>query len=144
VSGTVFWNGEPRGFIGRLHPQVEEALELGPVHVFELELPLPEALREFRDLPKFPPARRDLAVVAAEKTPQVEILDIIRQFGGPYLEAVELFDVYRGKPLAAGEKSLAYHLVFRHPERTLTDDEVDAEVARIIGALIEAGYRIRE
>ncbi|WP_457638397.1 phenylalanine--tRNA ligase subunit beta [Oceanithermus sp.] len=144
VSGTVFWNDEPRGFIGRLHPEVEAALELGPVYLFELVLPLPEAERTFRDLPKFPPARRDLAVVVPEDVPHVEILDLIRQFGGPYLEAVELFDVYRGEPLAEGQKSLAYHLTFRHPERTLTDAEVDAEMERVIAAIIEAGYRIRE
>ncbi|WP_293178550.1 phenylalanine--tRNA ligase subunit beta [Oceanithermus sp.] len=144
VSGTVFWNGEPRGFIGRLHPEVEEALELGPVHLFELVLPLPEAVREFRDLPKFPPARRDLAVVVPEDVPHVEVLDLIRQFGGPYLEAAELFDVYRGEPLPEGQKSLAYHLTFRHPERTLTDAEVDEEMGRVIAAVIEAGYKIRE
>ena len=144
VSGAVFWNGEPRGFIGRLHPQVEAALELGPVYLFELVLPLPAAAREFRDLSKFPPARRDLAVVVPEETPQIAVLDLIRQFGGPYLEEAVLFDVYRGKPLPEGHKSLAYHLVFRHPERTLTDDEVDAEMARVIDAIIEAGYKIRD
>ncbi|WP_457629908.1 phenylalanine--tRNA ligase subunit beta [Oceanithermus sp.] len=144
VSGTVFWNGEPRGFVGRLHPEVEEALELGPVHLFELLLPLPAAEREFRDLPKFPPARRDLAVVVPESVPHIEILDLIRQFGGPYLESAELFDVYRGRPLGEGEKSLAYHLVFRHPERTLTDAEVDEDMSRIITAVLEAGYKIRE
>ena len=144
VSGTVYWNDEPRGFAGRLHPEVEEALELGPVHLFELELPLPEAERSFRDLPRFPPARRDLAVVVPEEVPHVEILDLVRQFGGPYLEEAELFDVYRGRPLAEGQKSLAYHLVFRHEDRTLTDAEVDAEMGRIIDAVLEAGYKIRE
>ncbi len=144
VSGTVFWNDEPRGFVGRLHPQVEEALELGPVHLFELVLPLPEAEREFRDLPKFPPARRDLAVVVPEDVPHVEILDLVRRFGGPYLEAAKLFDVYRGRPLAEEQKSLAYHLTFRHPERTLTDAEVDGEMSRIVAALLEAGYEIRD
>lgn len=144
VSGTVYWNEEPRGFIGRLHPEVEAALELGPVHLFELALPLPEAERTFRDLPKFPPARRDLAVVVPENVAHIVVLDLIRRFGGPYLEAAELFDVYRGKPLPEGHKSLAYHLSFRHPERTLTDDEVDREMGRIVTAVLEAGYKIRE
>jgi phenylalanyl-tRNA synthetase beta chain len=68
----------------------------------------------------------------------------IREAAGPYLEELTLFDLYQGPPLREGEKSLAFHLRFRHPERTLKDEEVDAAMAGIFAALRARGFGIRE
>ncbi len=143
IAGEVVWAGRPVGFIGALHPAIAEALELPAPAVFELKLPLPEEKRAFKELPRFPAAVRDLAVVVPEATPQAEVAKTIREAAGGYLEGLELFDVYRGKPLAEGEKSLAYRLVFRAPDRTLTDAEVDGFVAAIVAAIEARGWRIR-
>ncbi|MBI1724606.1 MAG: phenylalanine--tRNA ligase subunit beta, partial [Candidatus Tectomicrobia bacterium] len=90
--------------------------------------------RRFEALPRFPANLRDLAVVVPEGVAHREVEAMIREAAGELLESSALFDVYRSAALArAGEKSLAYSLVFRHPERTLTD----AEVNRAFGAIVE-------
>ncbi|MFX9536724.1 hypothetical protein ABTO54_19225, partial [Acinetobacter baumannii] len=94
-----------------------------PVYIFELHLPLPEKPFRFQDPSRYPLALRDLAVVVPEATPYGEVEALLRQAAGPYLESLRLFDLYQGPPLRVGEKSLAFHLRFRHPERTLKDEE---------------------
>ncbi|AEB12516.1 phenylalanine--tRNA ligase subunit beta [Marinithermus hydrothermalis] len=143
ISGTVLWNGAEVGWIGQIHPEITAALELPSVFAAELKLPLPRAERPFTDLPRFPAALRDLAVVVPEAVPYHEVATLLKDAAGAYLEGLEVFDVYRGAPLPAGQKSLAFHLSFRHPERTLRDEEVDAFMERIIQAVRDAGYDIR-
>jgi phenylalanyl-tRNA synthetase beta chain len=86
---------------------------------------------------------RDLAVVAAEDVPYQTVERTVKQAGGALLENVRLFDVYRGERIPEGTRSLALSLTFRSPERTLTDEEVDEIVARIVRALEEIGARLR-
>ncbi|MGC8876793.1 phenylalanine--tRNA ligase subunit beta [Thermus sp.] len=143
VSGRVWVEGEERGFLGELHPEIARALELPPVWLFELRLPLPEAPFRFRDPSRYPPAFRDLAVVVPETTPFGEVEALLREAAGPYLESLELFDLYQGPPLKEGEKSLAFHLRFRHPERTLTDEEVEETLERVVAALRTRGFDLR-
>jgi phenylalanyl-tRNA synthetase beta chain len=144
VSGRVLVEGEAKGFLGQLHPGIARALELPPVWIFELTLPFPEKPLAFRDPSRYPQALRDLAVVVPEATPYGEVERAIREAAGPYLEELALFDLYQGPPLREGEKSLAFHLRFRHPERTLKDEEVDAAMAGIFAALRARGFGIRE
>lgn len=143
VSGRVVVEGQAVGFMGTLHPAIQKALELPPVHLFELTLPLPEKAFRFQDPSRHPPAFRDLAVVAPEETPYGEVEKILREAAGPYLEELSLFDLYQGPPLKEGTKSLAFHLRFRHPERTLKDEEVEEAMGRILAALRTRGLDIR-
>ncbi len=143
IAGEVVWEGRPVGWIGILHPAIAEALEVPAPALFELKLPLPRGRRAFVEPPRFPAAVRDLAVVVPEATPHAEVAAVIRRAAGGHLAALELFDVYRGRPLGEGEKSLAYHLIFRAPDRTLTDQEVDGFVEAVIAALTQRGWRIR-
>lgn len=143
ISGAVYWNDQKAGHIGALHPAIAAALELPTVFLLELALPLRKGPGTFTDIAKYPASMRDLAVVAPERTPYAEIERIIRSSAGERLEKLEIFDVYRGKPLREGEKSLAFHLTFRHPERTLTDLETDAFMQSIITALEQQGFAIR-
>lgn len=143
ISGAVYWNRQKVGQIGALHPAIAAALELPQVFLLELSLPLSKGPGTFTDIAKYPASMRDLAVVAPESTPYAEIERVIRTHAGRHLEKLEIFDVYRGKPLRDGEKSLAFHLTFRHPERTLTDLETDAFMQNIIGALEQQGFAIR-
>lgn len=128
--------------MGEIHPQVAENYGLGTrVYVSEMFF---DNLIEFADRevhyvkpPKFPSMSRDLAMVVDEDTPAAEIERIIRGAGDELLREVKLFDVYRGEQVGEGKKSVAYNIVFRHDDRTLTDDETERAQSRIIDALRE-------
>ena len=143
VSGEIQIGGRSFGFIGQVHPEVTRALELPPLYVFELRWPLPEAQTAFQDLPRFPKATRDLAVVVPKEVGYHEVAALLKEAGGSLLEGLELFDLYQGPPLEAAEKSLAFHLAFRHPQRTLTDEEVNRLMEGILEAVRARGWRIR-
>jgi phenylalanyl-tRNA synthetase beta chain len=94
--------------------------------------------------PRHPDLARDLAVVVAEDRPVGDVSAAIRRHGGPLLRTVALFDIYRGAPLGEDEKSLAHRLTFRAPDRTLTEDEIDAAVGAITrGIAADVGGRLR-
>jgi phenylalanyl-tRNA synthetase beta chain len=95
-------------------------------------------------LPRHPSVLRDLAVVVDEAIPAAETASSIVRHGGALLVDTQLFDIYRGRPLSATEKSLAYRLTFQEPERTLTEDEVDRALTAIRdGLATDVGGRIR-
>jgi phenylalanyl-tRNA synthetase beta chain len=132
--------GERLGPLGEVHPQVAEAFDLkGRVYLAELDLErlLVQAAEErlYRPLPRFPAVRMDLAVVVDEKVPAQQVERLIRENGGALLEDVVLFDLYRGEPVPAGKKSLAYALTYRARDRTLTDEEAQAVHDGIMAAL---------
>ncbi len=129
------------GVLGELHPDVVEALELEgrPVWAAIEIAAVIEAMAALGPtravaLPRFPSASRDLAVVVAEATPAGQVAATLREAAGPLAEAVTVFDIYRGDPIPAGHKSLAFHLVYRDPEATLTDKVVDQLHARVAAA----------
>ncbi|UQV59079.1 phenylalanine--tRNA ligase subunit beta [Corynebacterium pseudodiphtheriticum] len=142
VAGTVV------GHAGELHPQVVEALGL-PARTCAMELnlsalPLDESFPAPR-LSAFPALHQDLALVVDDEVPAETVRRVVESAAGDLLESVELFDVFRGEQLGAGKKSLAFNLVFRADDRTLTDDEVNeyrvqaAEKARVeLGAHMRA------
>jgi len=99
--------------------------------------------RKWRPQSRYPATRRDLAVAVAEDISYDQVAAVIRERGGDLLEEINLFDVYRGERIPEGTRSLALSLTFRSPERTLTDEEVDEIVARIVRALEEIGARLR-
>ncbi len=158
ICGAVFWNDQKVGHIGALHPAIAAALELPSgaraaarpegdhpqVFLFELALPLSKGPDTFSDIAKYPASMRDLAVVVPERAPYAWVERLIRTSAGEHLVQLEIFDVYRGRPLSEGEKSLAFHLTFRHEGRTLTDLETDDFMQKVIGAIEAAGYAIRK
>jgi phenylalanyl-tRNA synthetase beta chain len=138
------------GIVGQLHPAVLDAWEVRAGAIFVAELSVQGLaggrLAAVRSLPpsRHPAVERDLAVVVAEAQPAGGVAALIRRSGGPLLRGVALFDIYRGAPLAAGEKSLAHRLTFQAGDRTLTEPEVDAAVSSIARALSgELGGRLR-
>ena len=141
---------EPVGVLGELHPQVRANFELeGPAAVAELDL---EALleragrvRRYRPLPQFPAVLRDLAIIVDEEVPAERVAQVIREAGGRLLRELVLFDVYRGKPVPEGKRSLAYRLRLQAPDRTLTDEEADEIRAQIEARLAaELGAELRK
>ncbi|HTM68991.1 MAG TPA: phenylalanine--tRNA ligase subunit beta [Candidatus Binatia bacterium] len=129
----VFSEGEFVGWVSETHPDVCRKFGIdGRVAAFEAPLAKFLAHRsthaKYAAIPQFPPVKRDLAFVLGERTEYGDVEASLRQ-GSALLKEVELFDVYRGKNLGDGKKSLAVHLTFSTPERTLTTEEIDAEIA---------------
>jgi phenylalanyl-tRNA synthetase beta chain len=137
-SAGVTVDGEAVGWIGALHPRVVRELDLGRnVFVFELELDAVQriSLPAFSPLSRYPEVRRDLAIVIDQAVEMQQIENCIREGGSDLLTDIRLFDVYTGKGVAQGRKSIAFGLILQEFSRTLTDQEVDAEVERIVSAL---------
>jgi phenylalanyl-tRNA synthetase beta chain len=128
------------GSFGELHPLVAQAFELTAAPVFVAELDLDALLDAMSArhpvgaLPTTPPVLQDIALVVNEETPAVAVEAVIVKAGGALLKGVSLFDVYRGDPIPAGHKSLAYNLVYQADDRTLTDDEVAKVHQKIVKA----------
>lgn len=141
-SAAVTVAGERAGVIGELLPRIATELGVqGRLAIAELEL---DALMtasqtglEFRDPPRFPPVRRDLAFVVGTAIPAGAVQDLVTEAAGELLSSVLLFDVHRGAPIPAGSVGLAFALDFRAPDRTLTSEEVDRQIERIARRLAE-------
>ncbi len=133
-AGTVV------GWLGALHPRVLQTLDVeGDAFIFELRLADLQAARTpvFRDLSRFPASRRDIAIVVDETVAAQAVYDCIHQRGGELLRNVYLFDVYRGKGVPEGRKSLALGLILQDFSRNLTDHIVEETVSGILAGLTE-------
>jgi phenylalanyl-tRNA synthetase beta chain len=138
------------GVVGELHPEVIERLGFPFAKVPAAEIDF-DALRFFlperypvQPVSAFPPVLEDLAVIVPEGTPSKRLVQVIRQAGGDLLQQVRIFDVYRGGQVGEGMKSLALSLVYRAPDRTLTDEEAAQVRQEIILALgQELGAKLR-
>lgn len=138
------------GRLGELHPRMAAALDLRPDRVILAELAVAGLaagrLTDARGATpsRFPAVQRDLAVVVDGSRPAATVASSIRAHAGALLRAVVLFDIYRGRPLADAEKSLAWRLTFGSDERTLTETEVDDAMAAVAGGLaVDVGGRLR-
>ncbi len=150
AAARLLAGGRDVGAFGMLSPKVIEARDLPPsVFVFDIELDplvgLLAATGTFADLPRYPKARRDVALVVDERTSAGNILGEIDSSEEPLLTGVDVFDVYRGKQVPGGKKSIGFTLTYMSRERTLTDAEVDEAQARIVARLVEKfGASLRE
>lgn len=135
-TAAVRLAGEVVGSAGALHPEVAQVLDL-PTEVWLAELDFEQVghyrprRAGVRPLPRFPAVARDIAVIVDEIFPADTILEEIRALGDPLIASASVFDCYRGAPIPPGKKSLAYTIAYRAPDRTLTDDEVNAVHARV-------------
>ena len=139
-SAAIYLDGKRIGFIGVVHPELERKLDLnGRTIVFELEWsPVADrVIPQARDVSRFPANRRDIAVVVAENVPAADILAECKKVGVNQVVGVNLFDVYRGKGVAEGFKSLAISLILQDTSRTLEEEEIAATVAKCVEALKE-------
>lgn len=145
---VVTKDGKAIGIVGELHPETLENYGIGvkayaaKVNVTEL-LDIANAVKTYKPLPKFPAAVRDLAIVCDENLPVAELEKAIKRAVGSTLESVTLFDVYKGKQIAEGKKSVAYSIAMRSHEGTLTDEQSDAAVKRVLKELEKLGAELR-
>jgi phenylalanyl-tRNA synthetase beta chain len=133
------------GTMGPLHPDVVQALDLdGDCVVVEIEADRLAALgavaTQFRPIPRFPAATRDLAIVVAEAVLAGEVEAVVRDAAGQLAEDVRLFDRFVGGSIPKEHASLAFHVVYRSADRTLTDVEVDEQHAKVVA---EVGRRFQ-
>ena len=141
-SGWVLIGGTRAGVLGEIHPRVASSLGIdGRVAVAELEFDALIAAADptfvVREVPRFPPVRRDLAFIVPELTPAGEVQAAIVDAGGALLDRCILFDVFRGGTLPAGTKSLAFALDVRATDRTLTDEDAEVLVAAIVARVAD-------
>lgn len=138
----------PIAIFGELHPQTLENYEIG-TRAYAAKLNIPEMIsvskteKTFKSLPKYPATTRDLSVVCDENIPAAEIEKIIKNAVGKILEKVMLFDVYQGKQIAEGKKSVSYSISMRSHEGTLTDEQADSAMKKAVKALAEIGAELR-
>lgn len=137
-TAGIYNQDKKLGIMGALHPSIQQKLDItSKVFVFELDLSSLNAskLRSFQEISKFPEIRRDIAIVINQAIPARDIQDTIKVIAGDWLKDVFIFDVYQGKGISPGLKSIALALIWQHATRTLVDDEVTALMERVITAL---------
>jgi len=149
-SAAIALGGKvPLGQMGQLHPTLARQYDLRH-RVFLAELNLDDLLarrvtaRQFKALPTYPAVRRDVALVVPDSVTHDQVLSTVRQARAPFLEQIELFDLFRGRNIPPGQKSLAYAFTYRSSDRTLTDAEVNAAHDQVINRLrqsLEAAIR---
>jgi phenylalanyl-tRNA synthetase beta chain len=140
--------GETVGQLGLLHPEILRAFDIAQnVLVFELILTKLQTtgVPLFQEVSKFPAIRRDLAIIVDDGVPAQAIRGCIDETAGGQLQELQLFDVYRGKGIESGRKSVALGLTLQDNSRTLTDGEIDALLGRILERLqSKLGASLRE
>ena len=139
-SIDIYIGKEYLGFVGDLSKDILSRLDIED-DIYLAEIDFDVLYRHFnwekkaKPLSKFPAIKRDLAIVVDQLTPAEKVEGIIRESGGKFLRKLYLFDVYRGKQIPVDKKSFAFTLIFQSEERTLTEDEVDADIQRILQSL---------
>lgn len=153
-TARLLLNGKQIGVMGEMHPLVVEQFDLQieteqPVLAADiyLEALLPHIPPHYplEPISPYPAVREDLAIVVDQSVTAVEVEEVIRQVGGRLLKDVQLFDLYLGEQIGAGKKSLAYHLTFQAPDKTLNDNVVRKSREKILGQLKHRlGAKLRE
>ncbi len=141
-TAALIINGKQAGLLGEIHPRVKENYDLtARACICEIDLALLyEAATtdlRYQDIVVFPGSSRDLAMVVSEDIPVADIQQLIMETGGEYLKSVSLFDVYQGKQIEKGYRSLAFSLFYQAADRTLTDNEINESCQRIQSLLAD-------
>ena len=147
-SAVIYAGETPIGYLGEVHPTVQKNYEIGTrTYVAKLLIdemqPLAQTEITYQPLPKFPAITRDLSLVCADKVPVGDLQAAMKKAVGNILEQITLFDVYKGEQIAAGMKSVSFSIRMRSHEGTLTDEQADAAMKRVLKALKEHGATLR-
>ncbi|WPC34364.1 phenylalanine--tRNA ligase subunit beta [Acinetobacter sp. YWS30-1] len=136
-SAEILVDGRSIGYLGRLHPSLEDELDLATTWVAELDQSavLQTYVSNFTELSRFPSVRRDIALLISDKINVSEIQGLIEKTGGELLGSTWLFDVYTGQGVEEGKRSLAFALLWQHPSRTLEDAEIKSGMDNILQVL---------
>lgn len=130
--------GHPVGAVGALHPRIQRELDIpNSLYLFEIRLSalLEARIPRFAEVSRFPAVRRDIALLVDRQVPASQIDGLIRETAGDLLRDLTIFDVYQGDNIGTSSRSIALGLTLQHASRTLTDDEVNDLMSRVIGLL---------
>jgi phenylalanyl-tRNA synthetase beta chain len=145
-SARILLDGRAIGWIGELHPKWQQQYDLAQAVVwFELDL---AALTQgnvpkLTNISRFPPVRRDIAVVVQDAVTTQSLLDAMHVEKSANVVELALFDVYRGKGVEQGKKSLAFRVLLQDTQKTLTDNEIEEGMSRLVAALQRQGAQLR-
>ncbi|RMG02662.1 MAG: phenylalanine--tRNA ligase subunit beta [Nitrospirae bacterium] len=151
-SSDIFIDDRKIGFLGILAPAVKDRLEIGDfkpeIGVIEIDIQavgnIKVPAKKFSSIPRFPASRRDIAILLDRDFPAGRVMELLDSRGIDLIEDRWIFDLYEGKNIPEGKKSLGLSIVYRSPEKTLTDDEVDNLHADIVDFLLrETGGSLR-
>ncbi len=148
-QADVIYKGQMVAYIGEVHPSVQKNFEIGErVYIAVIDMKtaveMSEPVIKYHGVPKFPAITRDISLTMKHEVTAGEVEAIIRTKGGKLLESYELFDIYEGSQILKGYKSLAYKIVFRAADRTLTDDEAGKVMDKIMSSLAEKEVVLRQ
>ena len=145
IGARIIINGKDSGFIGELSTNISKLYDIKDyVYVLELTLSNIEIKdKKFKPFPIFPAVKRDISILTDVETPYVELEKLLSSFESPLLRNFRLVDIYSGKPLPEGKKSLTFTLEFQSEERTLSDEEVDKEFEKLVTLLKNSGFYVR-
>lgn len=147
-SAVLYAGDTPLGIFGELHPNVQNNYGIG-VKTYAAKLNIPEMLEHaateisYQPLPKYPATTRDLSLVCDDEIPVAQLEQAIRKAVGNILEKVTLFDVYKGQQIEQGKKSVSYSISMRSHDGTLTDEQADGAMKRVLKALKAMGAELR-
>lgn len=134
-------NDKVIGFVGQIHPTLGKKTDLKETYVFDINMEEVFAayhpVKGYTPIPKHPSITRDIAFIVDKNVMAGDVKEVIEASGAPLVKQVNIFDVYQGENLPEGKKSIAYSLLYQHPEKTLQDDEVDASYQYIIDTVNE-------
>ena len=145
-TASLWVEGKSLGIFGQLHPQLRQEQELpDEVYVFQLDLGVLVSvitqgnilIRKFSSYSTFPPADRDIAFFIPVAVSVDEIKQVISKAAGKLLESIELFDEYQGENVPDGQRSLAFRLIYRVGDRTLSDADIDPLQQKVRDALVD-------
>ena len=147
-SAVIYAGETPIGYLGEVHPTVQKNYDIGTrTYVAKLLIdemqPLAQTEITYQPLPKFPAITRDLSLVCADEVPVGDLQAAMKNAVGNILEQITLFDVYKGEQIAAGMKSVSFSIRMRSHEGTLTEEQADAAMKRVLKALKEHGATLR-
>lgn len=148
-QANVIYGGKVVAYLGEVHPLVLKNFAIGEratVAVVDLAelIAMDKEDAKYVGVPKFPAMTRDISLTMKKDILAGQVEEIIRKKGGALLEQYQLFDIYEGEQIEEGHKSLAYKIIFRGKDRTLTDEEVSKAMDKIVGALEELGVHLRK
>lgn len=147
-SAVILKDGKAIGILGEIHPEVSANYEIGSrTYIAKLNIPdmfeASETEISYKPLPKFPATTRDLSLLCDDSLPAGDIEKTIKKAAGKLLEKVTLFDVYKGKQIADGKKSISYSISMRSHDGTLTDEQADSVMKKVLKALEAIGAGLR-
>lgn len=147
-QANIMYDGKVIGYLGEVHPTVLDNYDIGTkayVAVIDMPCVVPYASfnRKYEGLAKYPAVSRDISMVMPKSIMVGEVEAIINQRGGRILENLVLFDIYEGSQIKEGYKSVAYNITFRAKDRTLTEDDINSAMKKILNGLESMGIELR-